>query len=583
MFIGEVTDRTGDHEVTLNGDAHAEADGVHFDGDGDFVSIPNFKYYDGARWSFSMWISTDVCDPDDPTPSIFGYIYSHNQLSGAAGSNLLTADNQNINVYQSCAGSNTAQLVDSSGYVRFVFVGDAGFLSFDVTVDSIERNLDEHAAFTQFAVTFNSDDVEVYVNGVALAPYQLTPSPIGVIAPPSGAAGSAGNWNNAFNAGSRGHGNLVNINDGAGIGKFHLNTDIYLGGRADEDPDRFYTGAIAGLQIFTDGMTATDAHCIYQGQEQLILGSTAHSCTYHSEGYSWIDPLTAEGTTNIAVLCDGVAIPGASCEGSLDDGYIHIPLGDLHFPFMGRSENDLYISTNGYISFSGEQATDGGTTIIPLHGAKPDDAIFVYWTDLDFTTDASGAPSGADNPNTEFGIYSTVVEGESLTITWLNAPYFCGVQQGAPTIACKAPRATASFQVTLSGDGRIKMQYHTVDPFASPPWAPVSIGLEGYDGWDGIQVVYDDHNFPKQGTAIGFSESCGTAGENDCDTGDIARASASCLLFSAARPDCVAANTFGQPIPADCGPVFCASECFGDAFNLNEDCVCEHCQLPTPS
>jgi hypothetical protein len=69
MFIGTVSDRSGNHDITLGGDAHAEADGVHFDGDGDYIQIPNFKYYDGARWSFSMWIATDVCDPNDPTPS----------------------------------------------------------------------------------------------------------------------------------------------------------------------------------------------------------------------------------------------------------------------------------------------------------------------------------------------------------------------------------------------------------------------------------------------------------------------------------------------------------------------------------
>lgn len=162
MFIGEVSDRTGTHDITLAGDAHAEADGVHFDGDGDYIQIPNFKYYDGARWSFSMWVATDVCDPNDPTPSIFGYIYSHNQLEGTAGTNIQSADNQNINVFQSCAGARTAQLVDSSGYVRFMFVADAGFVSFDVTLDSVEQNLDDHASFTQFAVTFNSDDIEVY-------------------------------------------------------------------------------------------------------------------------------------------------------------------------------------------------------------------------------------------------------------------------------------------------------------------------------------------------------------------------------------------------------------------------------------
>ena len=353
-FLGEVSDRSGDHEINLNGDAHVEADGMHFDGDGDFVSIPNFKYYDGARWAFSMWIATDVCDPNDPTPSIFGYIYSHAELEGAAGANLQTSQNQNINVFQSCATARTAQLVDSSGYVRFMFVADAGFISFDVTLDSIEGNLDQHSAFTQFAVTFNSDDIELYVNGIAVNPTQLTPSPIATIQAPPGQDWF--NAQNAFRAGAHGHGQIENLNSGNGIGKFHLHSDIYIGGRTDEDPDRFYTGAIAGLQIFTDGLTASDVSCIYQQQEVLVTGSTAHSCTYHSEGYTWQNPMDNPRAIDVSSLCTGAPepLPGAttapSCHGTLDDGYIHFPLGDLHFPFMGRSENDLYISTNGPIS-----------------------------------------------------------------------------------------------------------------------------------------------------------------------------------------------------------------------------------------
>ena len=198
-----------------------------------------------------------------------------------------------------------------------------------------------------------------------------------------------------------------------------------------------------------------------------------------------------------------------------------------------------------------------------------------YWTDLDLTSDPSGAPGSIGDDS---GVFVATAPGE-LTVTWLNVPYFCGVQPGAPTIACKTPRATASFQVTLKQDGSLKLQYQSVDPFASPPWAPVSIGVEGIDGYDGVQVcvcacvchavsssnhfavslssavcvsspvqvVYDDHSFPKAGTAIGFSSSCATAGENDCDVGDIARASASCLAFSVTRPDCMASYSFGQP------------------------------------
>ena len=37
-----------------------------------------------------------------------------------------------------------------------------------------------------------------------------------------------------------------------------------------------------------------------------------------------------------------------------------------------------FAALSGYISFAGDQAADGRTSIIPLHGSKPDDAIFVY-------------------------------------------------------------------------------------------------------------------------------------------------------------------------------------------------------------
>ena len=104
--------------------------------------IPNFNYYNGESWSFSMWVASDVCDPTDPTPSIFGYIYSHNQQAGtqAVNQNILQGDNQNINVYQSCS---------NGGYVRFVFVASEGFGSFDINLAAIDDNLDDHAAFVQ--------------------------------------------------------------------------------------------------------------------------------------------------------------------------------------------------------------------------------------------------------------------------------------------------------------------------------------------------------------------------------------------------------------------------------------------------
>ena len=105
---------------------------------------------------------------------------------------------------------------------------------------------------------------------------------------------------------------------------------------------------------------------------------------------------------------------------SPDDGYFYMDLAPLgiSFPFMGRAEHELYISANGCelardfylavrvsgehlwrtdISFAGPQTGDSGqasnpeTTVIPSAGAKPDDAIFAYWTGktkLDLAVDA---------------------------------------------------------------------------------------------------------------------------------------------------------------------------------------------------
>ena len=79
----------------------------------------------------------------------------------------------------------------------------------------------------------------------------------------------------------------------------------------------------------------------------------------------------------------------------------------------------------------------------------------------------------------------------------LDAPYFChgsgdhewtsdpGPHKQGPAwhTGTNCIGKTASFQATLFADGRIKMQYKSVDAYDSPAWAPVSIGLESADGF----------------------------------------------------------------------------------------------------
>jgi hypothetical protein len=336
----------------MHGDAHVEADGVHFDGDDDYVSIPNFNYYGGQRFTISMWIQSAVCDASDPTPSVYGYVYSHAQTTDP---NILTSSNQNINMYQSCR---------NGGFLRIVMVASRGFASWDVPVATLDSNIDPSATFTHFSVVYNTNTIEMYVNGE----------------PPNAAQapGSLG----ALMAGTA-----------PGIGSFQLTTDIYVGGRADENDGRFYRGSIAGLSIFRDGLSASEVFCDYQHDEEMITGTTAHSCSFHSEGYRWIDPTVGtqcalndpfcHGTTKASDLCSlGIDCPtngtGGGGTGNFDDGYIHFPFVNYSFPFMGRAEQEIFVSTNGYISFGGQQASNGRTAPIPSQAANPDDTIFVY-------------------------------------------------------------------------------------------------------------------------------------------------------------------------------------------------------------
>ena len=48
-------DTAGGRTVTLVGDAYINSDGVHFDGVGDYASIPSFDYYGDGEFTISFW------------------------------------------------------------------------------------------------------------------------------------------------------------------------------------------------------------------------------------------------------------------------------------------------------------------------------------------------------------------------------------------------------------------------------------------------------------------------------------------------------------------------------------------------
>ena len=123
-------------------------------------------------------------------------------------------------------------------------------------------------------------------------------------------------------------------------------------------------------------------------------------------------------------------------QGNADEGYYdwHIP---FTFPFYGGKKSLLKVSTNGYVSFSGEQPPDSISQQVPTAGA-PNDLIAAYWTDLDASADGAIVLSATDS---------------LAVITWEGVAYHVDSTWGNPD------QLHCSFQLLLNSSGGITMQY----------------------------------------------------------------------------------------------------------------------------
>jgi len=170
-------------------------------------------------------------------------------------------------------------------------------------------------------------------------------------------------------------------------------------------------------------------------------------------------------------------------EGNLRDLSTHentvpLTLGDdevkgpfsLSFPFLfyGVSVAEVYISSNGFISFSSGQGTggwEGGPIPNPL---VPNNIIAGFWEDLNPTYEDSGKISYATiigkDGNQEF-----VVEFEKVPHYYNESP--------------------VTFQIILhEGSNNIELQYDIAMGDKDPE--PFTIGIENDDGTMGMQIAH---------------------------------------------------------------------------------------------
>jgi hypothetical protein len=146
------------------------------------------------------------------------------------------------------------------------------------------------------------------------------------------------------------------------------------------------------------------------------------------------------------------------------------------FEFYGQTYNQVYICSNGWVSFT-STSTVYSETAIP-NSAEPNNVLYLFWDDMYL-------PSGGQV------LYYADPTGQFI-VSWLDVPHISG-QDGY------------TYQVIIGSDGSVTYNYHTI-PTTFPGNTSCTIGVENATGTDAVQLLYDGTGdfMPANSTAVQF-------------------------------------------------------------------------------
>ena len=117
-------DSPNKRHATTHGDAYV-ADGGHFDGSGDYISLDSFEYASDGQFSMGMWFTKESC-----TGGIYEYLFSHAAFAVTAvepfstPNSRLSPANPNVHMYIGCEGSGGGWSELGGTIVRFNIYDD---------------------------------------------------------------------------------------------------------------------------------------------------------------------------------------------------------------------------------------------------------------------------------------------------------------------------------------------------------------------------------------------------------------------------------------------------------------------------
>ncbi len=170
---------------------------------------------------------------------------------------------------------------------------------------------------------------------------------------------------------------------------------------------------------------------------------------------------------------------------ALDDDEISdaIEIG-FDFSFYGSVMRDVYISSNGLITFA-ETNNDGCCSGDPIPSTRdPDNLVAGFWEDFS-PQGRLGVEPG--NIRVELLKESPQTDDLELVIGFYDVPHFSS-----------GPRV--SFEMILHESGGIELQYGEAPGDGLP--RETSVGIENVDGTVGLEIAHGDVSFSNQGFMI---------------------------------------------------------------------------------
>jgi hypothetical protein len=177
-------------------------------------------------------------------------------------------------------------------------------------------------------------------------------------------------------------------------------------------------------------------------------------------GYRWKDSNEPNGPDYVwnDIASNPNAVQVTSWTGTLDDGYTNaIPIG-FDFKFYGINYSNIYLTTNGFLSFTALTSAYYTNETIPT-GDAPNNIIAPFWDDLDGRTQ---------------GTVHYLSEPDKFTIQFTNWQKYSGT-------------GSLTFQIVLKSNDRIMFYYNNLNATLTS----ATVGIENGAGDDGLQIAYE--------------------------------------------------------------------------------------------